>query len=291
MAFNLGAFAGGLTSGAESFAKIYGDYQSIAAGRAAKNAMNGGAKGASGATPAGTSALSQNADGTWSGTPGGPSGSGLYTGGAGGGAGAGSGSPSSSGWSTDGAAKIAALSSTIQPKYMSDAAASQPNQAVPTTPTTQAPSGSATAAPPQPAPGGRTNWRPPPQGTATNRLGGTVTTGPLVGSNQSRNPATYLPPAPPSGPYQGVRSNTPPTAPATNAPSGPGPMQSPVPGATPGPVSQNQGIPTGQAPYMQTALAQAPIPGGASPGLAQQTQGLGARLAGYMGNSDYGGTA
>ena len=42
---------------------------------------------------------------------------------------------------------------------------------------------------------------------------------------------------------------------------------------------------------MQTALAQAPIPGGASPGLAQQTQGLGARLAGYMGNPDYGGTA
>ena len=291
MAFNLGAFAGGLTSGAESFAKIYGDYQSIAAGRAAKNAMNGGAKGASGATPAGTSALSQNADGTWSGTPGGPSGSGLYTGGAGGGAGAGSGSPSSSGWSTDGLAKIAALSSTIQPKYMSDAAASQPNQAVPTTPTTQAPSDSATAAPPQPAPGGRTNWRPPPQGTATNRLGGTVTTGPLVGSNQSRNPATYLPPAPPSGPYQGVRSNTPPTAPATNAPSGPGPMQSPVPGATPGPVSQNQGIPTGQAPYMQTALAQSPLPGGASPGLAHQTQGLGARMAGYLGNPDYEGTA
>ena len=67
MAFNLGAFAGGLTSGAESFAKIYGDYQSIVAGRAAKDAMNGGAKGASGAsgaTSAGTSALSQNADGT-----------------------------------------------------------------------------------------------------------------------------------------------------------------------------------------------------------------------------------
>ena len=271
MSFNLGAFAGGLASGAGSFAKIYGDYQSIAAGRAAKDAMNGGAKGASGAsgaTPAGTS--------------------GLYTGGATTPTAA---TTATGGWSTDGAAKIAALSSTIQPKYMRDAAASQPNQAVPTTPTTQAPSDSATAAPPQPAPGGRTNWRPPPQGTATNRLGGTVTTGPLVGSNQSRNPATYLPPAPPSGPYQGVRSNTPPTAPATNAPSGPGPMQSPVPGATPGPVSQNQGIPTGQAPYMQTALAQSPLPGGASPGLAQQTQGLGARLAGYLGNSDYGGTA
>ena len=289
MAFYLGAFAGGLASGAESFAKIYGDYQSIAAGRAAKNAMNGGAKGASGATPAGTSALSQNADGTWSGTPGGPSGSGLYTGGATTPTAA---TTATGGWSTDGPAKIAALSCTIQPKYMSDAAASQPNQAVPTTPTTQAPSDSASAAPPpQPAPGGRTNWRPPPQGTATNRLGGTVTTGPLVGSSQSRDPATYLPPAPPSGPYQGVRSNTPPTAPATNAPSGPGPMQSPVPGATPGPVSQNQGIPTGQAPYMQTALAQSPLPGGASPGLAQQTQGLGARLAGYLGNSDYGGTA
>ena len=247
--------------------------------------MNAGAKGASGASgamPAGTSAgitPTANSDS-------------AIAGGAGGGAGAGSGSPSSSGWSTDGAAKIAALSSTIQPKYMSDAAASQPNQAVPTTPTTQAPSDSAAAVPttPQPAPGGRTNWRPPPQGTATNRFGGTVTTGPLVGSNQSRDPATYLPPAPPHGPYQGVRSTTPP---ATNAPSGPGPMQSPVPGATPGPVSQNQGqgIPTGQAPYMQTALAQSPLPGGVSPGLAQQTQGLGARMAGYMGNSDYGGTA
>ena len=279
MAFNLGAFASGAASGAESFAKMYQTYDNIKTGQATRDAM----KGSQGAMPTGTSAditPMANSDS-------------AISGGAGGGAGAGSGSPPAGGWSTDGGRAVTAINALPKPNYQqarSDSAASGP-QAIPAQPP------AAPAPQTQPTtPAGRTNYRPPPQGTETVNQHGvptTVQTGPLVGSNQSRNPNTYLPPAPPGGqgagrpPGSGL--STPPQAVPTQPPG-----QPPTPALLPqqqqpGAMSQGQGIPT--APVSQTAMSGAPLPNGVSPGLAQQTQGLGARMAGYMGNSNYGGSA
>lgn len=283
MAFNLGAFASGAASGAESFAKLYQTYDNIQTGKSVRDAMN--PNGAKGALPAGTNQSitpTVNSDSAISG-------------------GAGSGSSTSSGWSTDGGRAVTAIDALPKPNYQqarSDSAASAPQQGVPVAPAASpgaiAPSDSAASAPSPPSmpnSGGRTNWRPPPQGTGPTPIrGAQTTTGPLIGSNQSRDPNTYLPPAAPGGQGTGRPPGRGLSVPQQAVPTQP-PGQPPAPTLLPqqpGAMSQGQGIPT--APVSQTAMSGAPLPGGTSPGLAQQTQGLGARMAGYMGNSNYGGS-
>ncbi len=244
--------------------KLYGEFQSIEAGRSVRDAM--GAKGATGALPAGTNpniTPTANSDS-------------AIAGGAGGRAGAGSGSPAS--WSTDGGAKIPDLRSAPKPNFMSDAAHSAPAATSPTTaaseqavPTTQASSDSAASAPPQPAPGGRTSYRPPPQSTVQTPRG-VRAIGPLVGSNRSTDPNTYLPPAPPAGPFQPPAGGGGRQVPGQAIPANPG---------TPLPLNGSPGTPVTQA-------LPTPTLAGAPPAAGQYAE-LGQRMAGYMGNQNYGG--
>jgi hypothetical protein len=255
MAFNLGAFAGGLASGAESMTKLYGQYEDIKAGQAARDAM----KQQNNVAKAGAALPTTTSDTTTAGATPAPSTTGAAISTVG---------KTLAKWSTDNGGAKTDLTTVPKPNYMQAMPADAPVPPIPPeggAPTTVA----APAATPTPTQGGRqVPQQPAPAPVVMQRTSQGMVPHqamPLFGSNPS---ASLAPAATAGQPKQLLPSRQ--GYPNQGVPTAVQPQQ-----AAPG---QAQPPPLSQAPNQMT------------PSLGVGTMGVGAKLADYMGNAAYGGS-